>query len=85
VDVPRLVWFVAVEIKAIRTGSQNGGTGGFYRIALILAQAYTMAVTPTSTAYERDNSGQQGRCLGKLLGLRVRVETPGPPVFGKER
>ncbi len=44
-----------------------------------------MAVTPTPEAYGRDNPRLPGRCLEKLSGLRVWVETPRPPVFGKER
>jgi GTP 3',8-cyclase len=44
-----------------------------------------MAVTPTSAAYGRENPWLLGRCLEKLSGLRVWVETPRPPVLGKER
>src|SRR5260370_29280382 len=44
-----------------------------------------MAVTPTPEAYGRDNPRQPGRCPEKLSRLRVWAETPGPPVFGKDR
>ena len=45
VDMPKLVWFVAIEIEPIRTGSQDSrhapDSSGFYRIAIRFAQAYT--------------------------------------------
>src|SRR5467141_903748 len=44
-----------------------------------------MAVTPTPAAYGRDNPRLLGRRPEKWSGLRVWVETPGPPVLGKER
>ena len=40
-DMPRLVWFVAIEIEPIRTGSQDSRHARFYRIAIRFAQAYT--------------------------------------------
>src|SRR5258706_10040179 len=44
-----------------------------------------MAVTPTPAAYRRDNPRPLGRGPEKWSGLRVWVETPWPPVLGKER
>src|SRR4029077_18178007 len=44
-----------------------------------------MAVTPTSEAYGRDNPRPPGRRPENSSGPRAWVETPGPPVFGKER
>src|SRR6266481_10226310 len=44
-----------------------------------------MAVTPTPAAYRRDNPRLLGRGPEKWSGLRVWVETPWPPVLGKER
>src|SRR5713226_1787282 len=49
-------------------------------------QRHTLkAVTPTPAAYGRANPWSQGRRPETSSGLRVRVETPGPPVLGKER
>src|SRR5271169_1616907 len=44
-----------------------------------------MAVTPTPAAYGRDNPRLLGRSPEVFSGPRVWVETPGPPVLGKER
>jgi len=44
-----------------------------------------MAVTPTPEAYGRDNPRLPGRRPENSSGPRVWVETPRPPVLGKER
>jgi hypothetical protein len=38
--------------------------------------------TPILRAYRRENLGREGRCPWQArMGLRVRVETPEPPVW----